>query len=66
MTSQKIKMLSGKCVTDTTKSISNFVKKLGETLMDEFYKVSTYSGIFFVALIGFSWAISLLDKTGEA
>ena len=66
MTSQKIKMLSGKCVTDTTKSISNFVKKLGETLMDEFYKVSTYSGIFFVALIGLSWAISLLDKSGEA
>ena len=66
MTSQKIKMLSGKCVTDTTKSISNFVKKLGETLMDEFYKVSTYSGIFFVALIGVSWVISLLDKTGEA
>jgi len=53
-------------VIDTTKRISNFVKKLGETLMDEFYKVSTYSGIFFVALIGFSWAISLLDKTGEA
>ena len=53
-------------MTDITKSISNFVKKLGETLMDEFYKVSTYSGIFFVALIGFSWAISLLDKTGEA
>ena len=66
MTSLKIKQQSEKCVIDTTKRISNFVKKLGETLMDEFYKVSTYSGIFFVALIGFSWAISLLDKTGEA
>ena len=62
----KIKQSSEKCVIDTTKLISNFVKKLGETLMDEFYKVSTYSGIFFVALIGLSWAISLLDKTGEA
>ena len=66
MTFQKIRMSSGKCVIVTTKSILNFVKKLGETLMDEFYKVSTYSGIFFVALIGVSWVISLLDKTGEA
>ena len=66
MTSQKIKMSSGKCVTDTTKSISNFVKKLGETPMAELYPAFTYSGIFFVALIGVSWAISLLDKSGEA
>ena len=34
--------------------------------MAELYPAFTYSGIFFVALIGVSWAISLLDKTEDA
>ena len=34
--------------------------------MNEYYTISTYSGIVFVFLIGVSWAISLLDKSGEA
>ena len=61
-----IRIQSEKCVTDTTKPISNFVKKLREILMAELYPAFTYSGIFFVALIGVSWAISLLDKSGKA
>ena len=34
--------------------------------MAELYPAFTYSGIFFVFLIGVSWAISLLDKTEDA
>tara|TARA_B100001057_G_scaffold288644_1_gene288739 strand:+ start:4431 stop:4631 length:201 start_codon:yes stop_codon:yes gene_type:complete len=65
MTSQKIKWLSERYVTDTTKLISNFVKKLGETLMAELYPLFTYTGLGFCVLIGLSWGISLFDKSGE-
>jgi len=65
MTSQKIRMSSGRCAIDTTKSISNFVKKLEETLMAELYPLFTYTGLGFCVLIGLSWGISLFDKSGE-
>ena len=60
-----IKMSSEKSATECINFTLNAAKKQDATLMDEFYKVSTYSGIFFVALIGVSWAISLLEKSPE-
>ena len=65
MGSMMRRMSSEKSVTECINFTSNAAKKQDGILMDEFYKVSTYSGIFFVALIGVSWAISLLEKSPE-
>ena len=62
----RTKILSEKSVTGITNFISNSVKNKDAILMVELYPLFTYTGLGFCVLIGLSWAISLLDKTGEA